>query len=126
MRRLCRHLILINPTAAEPLKVARLGGRIAAHIDYALWRALKQHLCHRGVNASAGRVQHHNIGSTVSLNKLRIKHILHISCKEGGIIYTINLRINLCILYSLINILNSNHSLSLSAKEESNGTCAGV
>ena len=67
-----------------------------------------------------------DIGLTVLCDKLVSKDILHIASIEQGVVYAVNLRVDLSVLDSLGHILDTYHPASLASHKVGNGTCTCI
>ena len=82
-------------------QVARLGRRVATHIDHTLGSGTLDNLQHALIDTCAGRIEDDDIGATIALDKLIAHHILHVTCIERRIVYAVEHRVQLGILDSL-------------------------
>ena len=114
--------------SAHKCKVACLGCRVATYIYNALWCCVENNVDNWLIYACAWWIEDNYIRATVSCNELIIKHLLHITCVENGVVYAVDFRVYLCILNSLRNILNTHDLLTLTSAEVCNsaGTCVEV
>ena len=78
------------------------------------------------MHTSTRRVGNDNVGSSVFADKLIIKHILHVTGEEQGVVDGVDLGIHLRIFDGLRHIFNANHLAGLAGHEVGYGARAGV
>ena len=101
-----------------------LGGRIATDIDNALRGGVHYDFNDVRMHAGTGRVHYHNIRTTVFRYEIRREHVLHITGKEGTVVYPIGFGIDAGIFDGLGDIFDPDYPGSPAAHEL--GDCAGA
>ena len=86
-----------------------MGCGVAAHIDNSLGGCTQNHVDHRLIDTRTRRIENHHVGTTVGIDKLVAQHLLHIARIEDRISDSVDFGIDLCVLDSLGNILNTNY-----------------
>ena len=112
--------------AVEHLEVACLCGWIAAYIDNTVGGSAQDGLYYIRMHTGTRRVGNDDVGSSVFADELIIKHILHVTGEEQGVVDGVDLGIHLRIFDGLRHIFNANHLAGLAGHEVGYGARAGV
>ena len=80
--------------AVEHLEVACLCGWITAYIDNTVGGSAQDGLYHIRMHTGTRRVGNDDVGSSVFADELIIKHILHVTGEEQGVVDAIDLGIH--------------------------------
>ena len=75
----------------KQLKVASLGGRVAADIDDTFRSSKQDSLYDARMHTGSGWVGNDDVGLSVMLDEVAVKDVLHVACKELGILDAIYL-----------------------------------
>jgi hypothetical protein len=107
-------------------QIAGLGGSVSAYVNN-FWRFnFHEAGNYIGVHPGTWRVGNDHIGFAMLSHKIGYQHILHIACKELGIVNIVDLRVYLSILYSGWHVLHPYHFAHLVGNKISNGARAGL
>lgn len=118
----CHHAIVL----VKQLQIACLGGRIATHIDHLARCGKEDDIYHIGMHAGTWRVGDNHIGTTMTLDELAVENVLHVAGIEDGVVYAIELGVDLGILDGLGYIFDAYHQACLTGYKVGNGAGAGV
>ena len=97
----------------KQLQVTCLGSRITAHINNALGSRKQDCINHIRMHSGTWRVGYYNIGTTMLIDEIAGKNILHITGKESKVVKTIEFRIYTRINNGILNILDADNLLRL-------------
>ena len=110
----------------KELQITCLGSRIATYIDNAVGIGKQNRIYHILVHTGTWRVCDDDIWAAMLLYEFTVQDILHISGIEQGVVYTVQFRVHLGILYRFGHILYANYLTRLLGYEVGYGACASV
>ena len=110
----------------EQLEIAGLCSRVTAYVHNAARLCKEQHIDYIVMHSGTWRVGNDDIRTAMLVDEILRKDVLHIAGLEQGILDTVDLRIDLCILNSLGHILDTHYLAGTAGYEVGNGTCSGI
>ena len=116
------HLVIV----VEQLEVARLGGRVAAHIDNALWSGEEDGVDDISVHTGTRWVGDDHVGTSVGIDEILVEDILHVSGKEERVVQTVDLSVLLGIYNGLRHIFNAYDLSCLMRHKVGDGASASI
>ena len=110
----------------QNLKVASLGGRIAADINHSFRRGFKYHVRNIRMDSCPRWVEDYDVRTSVFCDEIFCQNILHVSSKESTILYAVVFCVHLCVLNSLRHIFYADDLCCLARDELGYGSGPGV